>query len=229
MMSARVWMTSVAAVFAVVATSGAARADEGDPYFRVDVAPAPVRYRTRQAKRTAWYDLGLVRSQIAPTTIGAAGADPIVANTIRFGLAVKMTRNFYFGGDTDFGTISDTSTPAQVGGRSTTMPTTGYGDTLRGSTAAIRGLAGFMTSVGSISGAAELAAGYRIDTTDGKSLIGGQTQEEMVVEARGRLSMYVLPGVTIGAVAGVDLRDHRDVSLGFVIGLHPHAWDHSRI
>ena len=45
------------------------------------------------------------------------------------------------------------------------------------------------------------------------------------MEGRGRLSVLLTPALTLGAVAGVDLRDHREVSLALSLGVHfgPHS------
>jgi hypothetical protein len=234
MSSSRFGIALVASLIAVAATSGIARADYGEldsesqgQYFQTTTI-SPGNYH-RQPHRAAWFDFGLVRSQFAATTIGASGtSDTIVANTVRFGIGFMVSRHLYFGGDADFGTISDSLTDAgRVGARSANGQTTqmsGSQDALRGTTGGAHVLAGLTTGGTGLTASGELAAGVRLETTDGNSLAGEQAQSDRLLEARGRLQMFLSRGVTVGAVAGVDLLDHRDVSFGVTVGLHMYAW-----
>jgi hypothetical protein len=218
MQRARVWIVSMVSLIAVAGGSAAA-----DPLFGVDAGPGYIA-RPKHAHRQAWYELALVRSQFTATTIGAPGTTlPILADTVRFGIGFKVSSHIYFGGDADFGTISTGSSGGiPVGGRSTVMQP-GFDTPSRGTTGGARVFGGVMSNAGSVTGAAELATGARIETTDGSSLMGQQAQQDVLVEGRGRLSLRVSPVVTLGAIAAVDLRDHRDVSIGLAVDFHLYA------
>ncbi len=231
MSSVRVSVLSVVVVgslIGVAASTGTAHADDDYFQLRSDAPVAPARHR---ARHQAWFDFGLVRSQITATTIGAANtSDTIVADTVHFGINFKLTPHFYLGWRyRRLGTISDAVGSPAVGGRSSSgTQVMSVDSAIHGSTGAVRAVAGLITGSGGLTGAAELAAGARIETTDGTSFVGEQAQEDKLFEARGRLALWLSRGITVGAVAGVNMLDHREVAIGLTVGLHMYAWGNQR-
>jgi len=169
----------------------------------------------RAAGPASAYELGFVWSRF--DTVGAV--QPVTAKLIRFGTRAWFGRHAYFGGEADFGQISvDTNDPANALARTDSMmPPT---NTVTGEIGEARVVLGASTSAGAFSGGAELASGVRYTTfRDDPHQEAGFADAAFVVEARGRLDLQITRVLTVGAVAGVDLQDRHDVSVGLVLGM----------
>ena len=210
---------------AVAAGQGSARAEHcDDGALRQTCAAAE--------SGSSWYDFGLAWSQFSSggANPGLAGGDrEIATQSVRFGLGVRLASHVYLGGDADFGRIYNASAASPpVDGRSTaiggTMAPPGTLP-LHGNVGVARAIVGVFASAGRLTGGAELAPGFRLATYGSNDSFGNQSQDELVVEGRGRLSVLLTPALTLGAVVGVDLRDHREVSAALSLGVHfgPHS------
>ena len=169
----------------------------------------------------SWYDVGFLWVRVGDAT-------PYAGEVVRFAPRVALGRTFYIGGEADFGTLSGT-TPASnttlARGGSTgevEMPATG-------SVGAAKAVVGMHAFAGIISGAAELAAGVRhasMTTIDGMQL--PDVHDGAIVEAHGRLDLWLAPKISLGAIVGVDLLDSTNVSGGLILGFHFSPYDHAR-
>jgi hypothetical protein len=145
-------------------------------------------------------------------------AQPVTGKLIRFATRAWFGRHMYFGGEADFGQLSaDVNSPANVLARSDSMTVT---NNVTGDIGEARVVAGASAGAGAFSGGAELATGVRYTTfRDDPNQEAGSADAAFVIEARGRLDFQVTHVLTVGAVAGVDLQDRHDVSVGLVLGM----------
>lgn len=197
-------MKRLAMLAVLVVAAGVAGADPYDAgAWRRASQPSPV-----------WYDFGFLVTRL---DVGLAA--PVNGELVRFGPRANVGPHVYIGGELDAGRVSgDASVPGvarTTGGQ--VMPTSSFDGTF----GAVKGVVGAHASAGSLSGGAELAAGIRhasLSTLYGTEVAVVQAQP--VVEAHARLDLWLSQSVTVGALAGVDLSQHQDVTFGVVFGLH---------
>jgi hypothetical protein len=168
----------------------------------------------RSARPASAYELGFVWARF-----DAGGTDQLVtAKIVRFATRAWFGRHAYFGGEADFGQLSvDINSPANVLARSDSMTTT---NDVTGEIGEARVVLGASAGAGAFTGGAELASGIRYTTfRDDPNQPGGFADTNFVIEARGRLDFQLTRVFTVGAVAGVDLQDRHDVSVGLMLGM----------
>ena len=168
----------------------------------------------RSARPASAYEIGFVWARF-----DASGANqPVTGKLVRFATRAWFGRHAYFGGEADFGQLSvDVDSPANVIARSDSMTAT---NNVTGEIGEARVVLGASTSAGAFSGGAELASGVRYTTfRDDPTQEAGYADATFVIEARGRLDFQLTRVLTVGAVAGVDLQDRHDVSVGLMLGM----------
>jgi len=81
---------------------------------------------------------------------------------------------------------------------------------------------------GAFSGGLELAGGVRYASVTDISGVTTHADGMGVVEARGRLDLWVTPHVTIGALAGSDIIRRDEATFALNVGFHFERFDHTR-
>src|SRR5262249_34925532 len=128
-------------------------------------------------------------------------------------------RHWYFGGELEIGTLSGLA-PMDAAVNRTTMPPIGDPN-VSGSYAAVKFVSGVRGFAGAFSGAAELAGGLRhAAITNPYGEYSADIGNRGVIEAHGRLDWWLSPGLTVGAVAGIDMLDRSFMMFGLDVGMH---------
>lgn len=203
----------IAAILLAAATASA------DPET---IDPEVVYYHHHQPSSGLWLDVGALWARVD------AGTDAAYSGKlVRFAPHASIGRTFYLGAEVDIGTIDGAAPAAMPLGRgsSSTMPLAG----VTGSLAAIKGVAGARLFAGPISAGAELAAGMRhaaVEDMYGKEVTA--VGDHGVVEAHARLDWWATPGLTLGALAGVDVLDSTNLVFGVELGVHFTDYDNVR-
>lgn len=168
----------------------------------------------RSSHPASAYELGFVWAKFD----SGGTSTPVTAKLVRFETRAWFGRHMYFGGEADFGQLSvDVDTPANILARSDSMTVT---NNVTGEVGDALVVVGASTGAGAFSGGAELASGIRYTTfRDDPNQEAGFADTELVLEARGRLDLQLTRVFTLGAVAGVDLQDRHDVSVGLMLGM----------
>lgn len=173
--------------------------------------------------QASWYEGGVVR-----TRLEMDAGHVVEGNAIRFSPRVPLTRTFYIGGELDAGSIDgQIATPPAFRSNAGEMgPTTA----VQGTLAAVRLVGGARARAGIISGAAELAFGaHRAELRDANGVeLATVESTSTMFEGRGRLDLWLSPRFSIGGVAGVDLEQTRDVTVGLMLGVHWAPYDGMR-
>jgi hypothetical protein len=192
-----------ALVFAVILASSVAAADPIDAGY--------TRYHQRDTGM--WVDLGAMWERVDP-----GNGEGYAGKLVHFAPHVMLNRTFYLGGEVEVGTITGTSQSVLARGGGTMQP---IDPSVHGSLAAIKAVIGLRARVGMITGGAELAAGIRhADLMDAMNVEITGVADKGVVEAHGRLDVWVSRAISIGALAGVDVFDSTNVMFGLDLGLH---------
>jgi hypothetical protein len=217
-------MRGIAAIAVVIASSaGVAAADEctngPGPYLVCGVE------RPRHPHAAVWYDASLLYTQFE------FNGSQVEGEMLRVGPRVSFGSAFYLGAEADFGQISsvnrltfDSARTAETGPTPMLPPP----DALGGTFGALKLVGGVHANAGILSGGAEVAAGLRLVaiTSDETGVVS--SGESAALEGRARLDLWLTPRLTVGAVAGVDLTERNDVTLGVTVGLHFHRFDRVR-
>lgn len=192
-----------ALALAVILASSVAAAD-----------PMDAEYLLHRSRDTGmWLDLGAMWERVDP-----GNGEGYAGKLVHFAPHVMLNRMFYLGGEVEIGTITGTS-QALLASRGGVMQP--VDPSVHGSLAAIKGVVGLRARAGMITGGAELAAGIRhANLEDAMDVEITGVADKTVVEAHGRLDLWVSRALSIGAIAGVDLLDSTNVMVGIDLGLH---------
>jgi hypothetical protein len=197
-------------VFALAA--GSAGADPG-PHCALGLA-------LDRGSTASWWDLGVFRGKI---DIGDRAS--VAGEFLRFGPRAMISRTVYLGAELDAGHVSGDATLPADGYLPRTTPTTTTSPTMAesvsGNFVAAKAVIGARLGSGSFSGGIELAAGVRhasLSTPIGLEV--ATLGNDPFAEGHARLDLRISPAVSIGAIAGLDLQAHDDVSFGLVLGVH---------
>jgi len=195
-------MRSALAV-AVLLACGVAAADPIDAEY--------LRYHPRETGM--WLDLGALWERVDP-----GNGEGYAGKLVHFAPHVMLNRSLYLGGEVEIGTITGTSAQVLARGAGTMQP---IDPSVHGSLAAIKAVIGMRARAGMVTGGAELAAGMRhASLEDAMNVEITGVADKGIVEAHGRLDVWVSRAISIGALAGIDLFDSTNVMVGFDLGLH---------
>jgi len=172
-----------------------------------------------------WLDFGAGATRIDP-----GNGQTYRGEYVRFAPQVTLNRMFYLGAEIDIGSFDASLGPsnATAARGDTTGGTMPMGEKIDGELAAAKLVGGARLMAGAFSGGLELAAGVRYTTLTSEPGIASNSQGMGIVEARGRLDVWLTPHVTVGALAGSDIvrRDEATFALNF--GFHFEPFDHTR-
>jgi hypothetical protein len=184
---------------ALVAMSASAAAD-------------PYAYVVHQQPHESWIDVGMEWVRVDPGNSAA-----YTGKAARFAPNVMVGHALFVGAELDVGSIGGDAPPGALA-RGSGEP---YDPAVHGSLAAAKAIVGLRTHAHAFSAAAELAAGIRHASLANASNVElASAIDQGVVEAHGRLDFWATPGLTIGALAALDLFDGRNVAFGLQVGLH---------
>ena len=211
-------MRNALALLVVAGWAGVASAQPSEALVLAPPAPP--------ASSGMWLDFGAGATRIDP-----GNGQTYRGEYVRFAPQVTINRMFYLGAEIDIGSfdMSDSTptnaTAARGGGTGTAMP---MADTFDGGLAAAKLVGGARLMAGAFSGGLELAGGVRYTTISNESGVNSNSVGMGIVEARGRLDVWLTPHVTVGALAGTDIvrRDEATFALNF--GFHFEPFDHTR-
>jgi hypothetical protein len=187
-----------------------------------DVAPShSVFARDSHAQPAGmWLDFGAGAASVAP-----GDGNVYKGSFVRFAPQATINRVFYLGAEINIGSF-DTSTPASASSARGVGVDTPMSSGVDGTVGAVSAVAGARAMAGIFSGAVELAGGVRYTTVRVSNSFNTETQG--VVEARGRVDLWVTPHLSIGGIVGKDLNDTQSMMVGLNVGLHFERFDHSR-
>jgi hypothetical protein len=174
-------------------------------------AADPYECTLRAPSHETWLDFGMEWVRVDPGNNAS-----YTGEMVRFAPNVMLGHALFAGAELDVGSIGGLA-QADTLARSTEP----YDPAVHGSLAAAKAIAGLRTRTHYFSAGAELAAGIRhasLSNSYNVQLAGAVDQG--VVEAHGRLDFWATPGLTVGALAGLDLFDARNVAFGLQLGLH---------
>ena len=211
-------MRSSLALLFVFGAAGVASAQPSEALVLVPPAPS--------ATSGMWLDFGLGATRIDP-----GNGQTYRGTYARFAPQTTINRMFYLGAEIDIGSFdgsqpSATDTAARGGSSGTSTTTMSSGDT--GTLAAAKLVAGARLMAGAFSGGLELAGGVRYASVTDISGVTTHADGMGVVEARGRLDLWVTPHVTIGALAGSDIIRRDEATFALNVGFHFERFDHTR-
>jgi hypothetical protein len=160
----------------------------------------------------ASFDFGYARSRVAVTDQTALDGE-----VARFGVRVSVGKYFHFGGEAEEGSIAGTtSLPSGAVARTSSEPE----GPLDGNTLGLKAYAGVHAKTGPFMFGADLASGLRdtwVSSDRGMDVAG--RKNELLLEVRSRADIFLTSSLTIGAVAGTDVLERRNVSIGAVLAL----------
>ncbi len=204
------------AIVLVAATAGVASAQ---PSAALVVA-SPVHDDTSGM----WLDFGVGATRIDP-----GNGETYRGHFVRFAPQTTIDRLFYLGAELDIGSFDGpepvAASAAARAGSTTTYPMAPL-DT--GSVAAAKLIGGVRMMAGAFTGGVELAAGVRYVSFTNTSGVTTLIDGTGVVEARGRIDLWLSPHLTVGALVGTELVRRDELTLGLNLGLHFEPFDHSR-
>jgi hypothetical protein len=193
-----------ALVLVVILASGVAAADPVDTAY--------LAYHPRETGM--WLDLGAMWERVNP-----GNGEGYAGKLVHFAPHVMLNQTFYLGGEVEVGTITGTSQSVLARGDGGAMQP--VDPAVHGSLAAIKAVVGMRARAGMITGGAELAAGIRhASLEDAMNVQLTGVADKGIVEAHGRLDLWVSRAISIGAIAGVDVFDATNVMVGLDLGLH---------
>jgi hypothetical protein len=206
---------------ALLFVAGAASLAAAQPSEALVIAPpAP------PATSGMWLDFG-----VAATRVDPGDGQTYRGTYVRFAPQTTINRGFYVGAEIDIGSF-DASQPVAVdsaargeGSSGTGMPIS-TGDS--GGLAAAKLVAGVRMMAGAFSGGVELAGGVRYATISSDNGMNTFADDKGVLEARGRLDVWLTPHLTVGGLAGSDLARRDEVTFGLNLGFHFEPFDHTR-
>ena len=179
------------------------------------------------------YEAGYLYTHFDNTTI--PGGWNLNGSLVRGSAYAAGRGHLYISAELDVGWLSGSGVPnagvpvqttARTSGvpattnTTTTMPSEATGTTV-GRFIQAKAVGGWRTLRGPIGFAVELAGGVR-DVSIGDSRFGQMTasQTDAIVEARGRAYVWLGRGFTLGAIAGANIVQRDNVTIGVMLGLH---------
>ena len=187
-----------------------------------DVAPShSVFVRDSHAQPAGmWLDFGAGAASVAP-----GDGNVYKGSFVRFAPQATINRVLYLGAEINIGSF-DTSTPSSNTAARASGVDAPMSVHVDGTVGAVSLVAGARAMAGIFSGAVELAGGVRYTTVSVSNSFNTETQG--VVQARGRVDLWVTPHLSIGGIVGKDLTDTQSMMVGLNLGLHFERFDHSR-
>jgi hypothetical protein len=168
-------------------------------------------------------DVGVVWTRFDNTT--TPGGWQLQGEAVRFGWSASVRRHAYIGAELDVGTVSGTGNapatgvPGNIVARTAgeTMPIGATG----GKFVQVKVVAGLRTLRGPIRAAVELAGGAR-DASIGDTRFTSSTssQTDGIIEARGRVDLWLGRGLTIGGIAGINMLQRDNIMVGAIVAFH---------
>src|SRR3569623_3513519 len=204
---------------AIIFVAGAAGVASAQPSEALVIAPpAPA------SASGMWIDFGAGATRLDP-----GNGQTYRGEYLRFAPQVTLSRVLYFGAELDIGSCDASegpANPAAARGEGATGSGTPMTSQIDGQLGAAKLGGGARLMAGAFSGGLELAAGIRYTTlTEGSASNSVGTG---VVEARGRLDVWVTPHVTVGALAGTDIARRDEATFALNVGFHFEPFDHTR-
>jgi len=204
---------------AIIFVAGAAGVASAQPSEALVIAPpAPA------SASGMWIDFGAGATRLDP-----GNGQTYRGEYLRFAPQVTLSRVLYFGAELDIGSFDASegpANPAAARGEGSTGSGTPMTTQIDGQLGAAKLVGGARLMAGAVSGGLELAAGIRYTTlTEGSASNSVGTG---VVEARGRLDVWVTPHVTVGALAGTDIARRDEATFALNVGFHFEPFDHTR-
>jgi hypothetical protein len=146
---------------------------------------------------------------------------------VRFAPQVTINRHFYLGAEIDVGSFNGTEPDH---GGTTTRPSdmATVPHPIDGTSCEGKVIAGARAISGIVSGGVELTAGMRYLTSSRLLLTNMVENNQGLVEARGRLDLWVTPNISVGGIVGIDVTEKDDVTAALQVGFHFARYDHSR-
>jgi hypothetical protein len=203
-------------VVASLFIAGTAAADPELVIGPSDVAPnADAAYAAYASRHQAgmWLDFGVGVDRVAPGNGGV-----YQGQFVRFAPQAVLSRHFYVGAELDIGrfdgnAVANDSTAAR--GTGSVMAPSG----VTGTTGAAMALVGARATAGIVSGGVELAGGVRIDSVTNSSMVSTGANGG-VIEAHGRLDLFVTPGLSVGGMVGTDLTEKDNMTATLQLSFH---------
>ena len=210
-------MRNSLAMLFVAGAAGLASAQPSEALVLAPPAPA--------STSGMWLDFGLGATRIDP-----GNGQTYRGEYVRFAPQVTISRVFYLGAELDIGSFDaslgpSNTTAARGDGAGTSMP---MGTQIDGQLGAAKLVGGARLMAGAFSGGLELAGGVRYTTLTAEPGTQSNSTGMGVLEARGRLDVWVSPHLTVGALAGTDLARRDEATFALNVGFHFEPFDHSR-
>ena len=199
--------------------AGTAAADPG--YGPSDVQSTQAVYNLPAPSTGMWVDFGGGVERVAPGNGGVYSG-----HFLRFAPQTTITRHFYVGAEINIGSFDGDSVGSDAATARGTGGSTMASDGITGNLAGAKLVAGVRAIAGRISGGVELAGG--IQYTELTTTMGSNDTGRGLVEARGRLDLWVTPHVTVGGMVGADLTNENNLSAGLQVGFHFVPFDFAR-
>jgi hypothetical protein len=209
-------------VIASLFVAGTAAADPEIIVGPSDTAPAVGTAYVYQPQTSGmWIDFGAGVDRVAPGNGGVYNGQ-----YVRFAPQATLNRHFYIGAELDIGSfdgnaIASDSNAAR--GAGSIMAPAG----ITGTTGAAMALFGARAIAGIVSGGVELAGGVQHDVVTDSSMVSNGSVRA-VVEAHGRLDLWVSPHLSIGGMVGADLTEKDNMTATLQLGFHFVPYDHTR-
>jgi hypothetical protein len=207
---------------AMLFVAGAAGVAAAQPSEAIVIAPPPP-----PSTSGMWLDFGVSATRIDP-----GDGQTYRGQYVRFAPMTTIKNGLYLGAEIDIGSF-DANQPVAVDSAARGEGSSGTGVAMTtgnsGTLAAAKLVAGLRMMAGAFSGGVEVAGGMRYATiTAADSPMSMYTNGDGVLEARGRLDLWLSPHFTLGALAGTDIARRDEVTFGLDIGFHFERFDHSR-
>jgi hypothetical protein len=163
----------------------------------------------------SWDEIGVLRARV-----DMDNGQVVDGVAVRFAPRVPITHDLYIGGELDTGTLSGQI--SQSAAFRTTGGEQGPMEAVTGKFGAVRAVIGARVRFGIVSAAGEFALGvHAADLRDQWGTpISGVQSDDVMMEGRARVDLWMTPRLTLGAIAGVDLADSRNSTAGLMFGYH---------
>ncbi|MEO8841273.1 MAG: hypothetical protein ABI591_22675 [Kofleriaceae bacterium] len=210
-------------VVALVLVAGTAAADPAIVLGPSDTAPtdAPV-HVSRASGSGMWLDFGAGVARVSPGNGGVYDGQ-----FVRFAPQATLNRHLYIGGELDVGSfdgdaVAHDSSAARGAAGAAMAP-----DGITGSMSALKAVIGARAMAGSISGAVELAGGIEFTEVTNASMVSNEAHRG-VIEAHGRLDLWLSPVVSVGGLVGADLTEKDNLTAAVQLSFHFGSFERTR-